>query len=1336
MNGLSIFQVKVHNRYTAEDFDNDLRAVLKRSGCKGEKICFIMDESNVLDSAFLERMNTLLANAEIPGLFEGDEYSGLITACKEGAQRDNLLLDSHEELYRWFTQQVARNLHVVFTMNPPLAGLASKTATSPALFNRCVLDWFGDWSDQALYQVGSEFTNALDLDVPAYIPPPSFPVAYREIFMPINHRAAVINAFVAVHQSLYEVNVRLTRRRGRHSHVTPRHYLDFINQYVKLFCEKRDELEEQQRHLNVGLDKLRSTVIQVADLRKSLATKRIQLESKNIEANDKLQKMVTEQREAEHQRTASIQIQAALEEQKAQIDERRQVVMADLAAAEPAVLDAQAAVSNIKKQHLTEVRSMSNPPEAVKLAMESVCTLLGHQIDSWRTVQGIIRRDDFISNIVNFDTEKQLTKRLREKMNLEFIGRPVYNYENVNRASKACGPLVKWVLAQVGFSEILDRVGPLRDEVLYLEEQAHTTMKQAETILTMIGELESRIEEYKEEYAFLISETQAIKTEMGKVQTKVERSITLLASLELERDRWAAGSHRFNEQMGTLAGDVLLSAAFLAYSGYYDQEYRELLWFRWTAHLEQAGISYKSDLSLVEYLCTPDDRLAWQSRALPSDDLSIENAIILKRFNRYPLVIDPTGQAATFIVNEYKERKISVTSFLDEAFLKNLESALRFGTALLIQDVEQLDPILNTVLNRDLRRAGGRVLVRLGNQDIDFSPTFTLFLATRDHSIDFAPDVCSRVVFANFTMTRTSLQTQSLSQILRFERPDTERKRSDLVKLQGEFRTRLRHLERSLLQALNEASGNILDDDSVIETLETLKAEAADVSRKVAETELVMQEVETVTSQYLPLASACSAIYFLLDQLSLINHFYQFSLTFFQNVFEYVFLHNPDLQKMTDPTTRLSKLVNDLFLYVYKRTSRALLHQDHLVLAILLAQIKLRGLDQTLDSEEMEYLLEGAPTLAHAVLSAAQGAVTFLTDEQSDRLLSLTRIQAFRNIFAAMAEDEKTWAASLASATPEADIPDIWPAENSKTCYSYGEKHTDCLFKDITIAFRKMVVIKALRPDRLLAAAALFTKAVFASELSMESNYELGEIVQNEIGVSSPVCMWSVAGYDASFKVENLVTNSENVRCTPVAMGSQEGFALANQAIAAAARNGSWVLLKNVHLAPTWLNQLEKRLQSMNAHPNFRLFLTLEMGPSIPVSILRQSQILINEPPPGIRANLIDSLRSIPSECLKSTGPVERYRLYFNLAWLQAILIERLRHAPVGFTKVYEFNDSDMDAALSTIDSWMTTSAQGRSNIDPAAIPFAAMRSLLKEAIYGGYAVFFGGVLPYAHYLC
>lgn len=723
MNGMNVFQIKVHNKYSGADFDDDLRTVLRRAGCKGEKIVFVMDESNVLDSGFLERMNTLLANAEIPGLFEGDEYSALMTACKEGAQRDGVMLDTPEELYRWFTEQVARNLHVVFTMNPPQGGLASRAATSPALFNRCVLDWFGDWSEQAFFQVGSEFTLTLDLDAASYAAPAPFPVAYGGLALPPSHRNAVVNAFVHVHKSMYDMNARLARRQGRENVCTPRHYLDFVNHFVSIFTEKRDELEEQQRHLNVGLDKLHDTVTQVEQLRKDLATKRIQLEAKNNEANDKLRRMVADQQDAEQKKIASIEIQSALETQKAEIADRTKLVMGELAEAEPAVQDAQAAVSNIKKQHLTEVRTMANPPEAVKLAMESVCAVLGFKIDSWKTVQSVIRRDDFITSIVNFDTRK-MTDQLRERMKRDYLSRDSFTFDTVNRASKACGPLCKWVIAQVHYSDILDKVGPLRNEVDSLERQARQTEEQASMIVTMIAELERRIASYKDEYALLISDTQAIKGEMEKVQRRVDRSMLLLQSLESERTRWESSSRSFEAEMSTVAGDVLLSAAFMAYAGFFDQHYREILWQTWSLHLDDASIMHKPELAVNEYLSDADDRLGWQSRALPAGDVSVENAIMLKRYKRYPLIVDPSGQATNFLLNEYRDRKLSVTSFLDESFIKNLESALRFGTPLLVQDVEYLDPVLNTVLNRELRRAGGRVLIRLGNQDIDFSPAF------------------------------------------------------------------------------------------------------------------------------------------------------------------------------------------------------------------------------------------------------------------------------------------------------------------------------------------------------------------------------------------------------------------------------------------------------------------------------------------------------------------------------------------------------------------------------------------------------------------------------------
>lgn len=65
--------------------------------------------------------------------------------------------------------------------------------------------------------------------------------------------------------------------------------------------------------------------------------------------------------------------------------------------------------------------------------------------------------------------------------------------------------------------------------------------------------------------------------------------------------------------------------------------------------------------------------------------------------------------------------------------------------------------------------------------------------------------------------------------------------------------------------------GRILDDDTIITTLENLKREAAEVTRKVEETDIVMQEVETVSQQYLPLSTACSSIYFTMESLKQVS---------------------------------------------------------------------------------------------------------------------------------------------------------------------------------------------------------------------------------------------------------------------------------------------------------------------------------------------------------------------------------------------------------------------------------------------------------------------------------
>jgi len=1300
MNGLSVVQVKVHRKYTGEDFDEDLRCVLRRSGCKNEKIAFIMDESNILDSSFLERMNTLLANGEVPGLFEGDEYTTLMTQCKEGSQRAGLMLDSTEELYKWFTQQVMNNLHVVLTMNPSTEGLKDRAATSPALFNRCVLNWFGDWSTGALYQVGQSFTSKVDLERSSYKAPDYLPVVYENLPMPPTHRDVIVNAMVFVHHTLHKAGEKVVARGGRSMAITPRSYLDFINHYMKLFNEKRTDLEEQQLHLNVGLQKIRDTVQQVEDLQKSLSLKSQELEAKNALANQKLKQMVKDQQEAEKKRVTSTELQSELEKQTDAIKIKKDHIVNELAQVEPALLDAKAAVKSIKKKNLDELRTLGNPPAAIKLALESICLLLGMPSNDWKEIRTIVSKTTFIPSIVNFVTEDVNIQT--RKLMMKYLNNPDYNFEKMNKASIACGPLVKWAIAQVSYAEMLQKVDPLREELQNNEDAMMLNSSKLQGVADMIKELEKSIAKYKEEYALLISEAQAIKADLANVEAKVSRSTALLRSLGSERQRWEATSDGFQTQMDTIAGDVLLSSAFLAYGGYFDQQMRSNLWSTWSSHMEQSAIKFRSDLARTEYLSSADERLLWQSNSLPADDLCTENAVMLKRYNRYPLIIDPSGQATEFLMQEYNAKKITKTSFLDDAFRKNLESALRFGNPLLVQDVESYDPVLNPVLNKEVRKTGGRVLISLGDQDIDLSPAFTIFLSTRDPTVEFPPDLCSRVTFVNFTVTRSSLQSQCLHEVLRAERPEVDAKRSDLLKLQGEFHLRLRHLEKELLQALNDSKGSILDDDKVITTLETLKNEAADITKKVKETDTIMMEVEAVSEQYRTLAAACSSIFFTLEEVNLIHFLYQFALKFFLEIFQSILYNNEQLKDKKDPLVRLNVLTECLFQEVYNRVARGMLHDDRITFGSLLARIRLKGRNEPHYDTEFDHLLRGKEIVVQADSLHLEG----FTADQKVALLRLQRLAPFKDLAKHVSSNLNEFKRWMSSPQASANVPSCWTTSENLT--------------PVGQIMYETLVVQAFRPDYVHSMLRRYILTVLGAGFlhPAEQEMDMVSIVEKEVKAQTPMLLCSAPGYDVSSRVDDLIAMTGK-QITSIAIGSAEGFSQAEKAISASVKAGRWVLLKNVHLATQWLVSLEKKLHTLQPHANFRLFMTMEINPKVPVNLLRASRIFVYEPPPGIKANLLRTFSTV-SATRMSQAPGERSRLYFLLAWFHAIVQERLRYAPLGWTKTYEFNESDLRMAFDMLDTWIASVAQNRANVAPEKLPWDAFSVLLGQSIYGG----------------
>lgn len=1332
MNGLSVFQIKANNKYGIEQFDEDLRSLLRRVGIEGEKICFIFDESNALSSAFLERMNALLASGEIPGLFEGDERAHLLTACRDSAvQKDGLMMDSSEdELWRRFTRLIQRNLHVVFTMNPASSDFENRCTTSPALFNRCVVDWFGTWSTHALAQVGYEFTSGLDTGYTEYTVPSDAGQVFATVMEstgsaePKLHEA-VVSALVSIHDAVKTATIRLGKVSGRQHYLSPRDYLDLINKFVAIEIEKRTNLEEKQTHIRTGLEKLLETQNQVAELKRDLHTKEAVLKAKDADANEKLSQMVDKQNEAENRKGVAEELTKELTTQNEAIRVRREEVESQLAEAEPALQSAKLSVQNIRKTQLDELRAFARPPTAVQLTMEIISVMMGEKSTEWGEIRKFVKRDDFVATVVNFDPMSLSVKQIRKAQ--EYFDNPELTYDAVDRASKACGPLFEWAKSQIFYSTILRKIKPLRDEVDSLQAQSDDLEKRQKEALGQIETLQKDIETYKKEYAAAIRDTEVIRNEMSAVTKKCSRAESLLASLNEEKDRWQSTSVSFDVQMSTLIGDCLLASGFLTYAGIFDHRMRISLSMEWSDILETLGIPFRRDIEMISYLSTPSEQMTWRGHGMSSDELAIQNCILLDRFNRFPLVIDPSGQATNFFMKKYASQKIIRTSFQDVSFLKTLASAIRFGTPLLVQDVETVDPILNPVLNKELQKTGGRTLIRIGTEDIDFSPKFMIILTTRNPQARFAPDLCSRVTTVNFTVTTASLEAQVLSAVLRAERPDVDNRRTELLHLQGEQSAKLRELEEMLLNTISAAQGAILDDDTVINSLETIKGEAAALNKEAAETEAVMEEVKSISNCYEPLATAIAAVYFTMEKLGDVSFLYQYSLQYFLTVLNKVLVAKTEtaqsvesdpVRQARDAKLRVAALSQRFFVEINRRVSRSLKFEDKLVFVVRLAQISTQGMHGSeLTDAEYNVLLRGSSNTLSDLNSPKFNKIrcilnneTFTFSEATTKaILSLLSLPSFSNLENSLsnANNKSSWENVLLCEEPESAIPGDWlSAADAESA--------------IRSAALRILLLQALRPDRIMSACEGYVFAVFGETFPWRDHAKLNlqQLVENDSKSTTPIMVCSEIGQDISSKVDSLAS-AMGKNLLQVAMGSAEGYTEADRSIGIAAKSGVWVVLRNVHLCPDWLNALEKRLHNLSVHENFRLFMTCEISPKLPTSLLRASEVVIAEASTGLKANLQRFFMNISPERMDKQ-PAERSRLYSLLAWFNAVVQERLRYTPLGWSKKYEFSEADAQCALNVIDQWVDSVAHNKAHIDPENLPWKALRTIVSQSLYGG----------------
>ena len=90
--------------------------------------------------------------------------------------------------------------------------------------------------------------------------------------------------------------------------------------------------------------------------------------------------------------------------------------------------------------------------------------------------------------------------------------------------------------------------------------------------------------------------------------------------------------------------------AFVSYCGLFNAEFRQILLEEYF-HKDpiERSIPCSEDLALTSFLVDDATIGEWNLQGLPSDDLSIQNAIMVTRSSSFPLMIDPQGQAMSWI---------------------------------------------------------------------------------------------------------------------------------------------------------------------------------------------------------------------------------------------------------------------------------------------------------------------------------------------------------------------------------------------------------------------------------------------------------------------------------------------------------------------------------------------------------------------------------------------------------------------------------------------------------------------------------------------------------------
>lgn len=690
------------------------------------------------------------------------------------------------------------------------------------------------------------------------------------------------------------------------------------------------------------------------------------------------------------------------------------------------------------------------------------------------------------------------------------------------------------------------------------------------------------------------------------------------------------------------------------------------------------------DLNMNFSFVTDQDKIQWEGYGLTPDRQSMENAGIINEMlqlpygaSPIPCLLDPTGNAykwiSTFLVRHDIQHEMAHQA--DDRFTFKLELAIRFGKVLIVPDVERFTPSLLSVIVSGTHIRFNKRMLQVGNKLVDLHEDFKLVLVTTKSSLDGAikSDIKVRITQIPFTITSLGFSDQLMSRSISLKMPELESRRISLLEHEGKLLEERAKLQNKLLEELSLASGDILKNGPLIASLNAVKESSDTIDKSLEESLTIREKLQDDYKKFASLSSKVADLYIG------IGSTYHISSESYSTVYSKVLENEPNF----DEARIFAKFIQQIYTILARQLSKSSYTELGLTVC------KYAKPDLISDSKWESFITN---FMGHNEASESEEVPPWIRSmDLTQKVMTLKVIHP--TLFSALhLQDESKWREFMTSNAMQ--FPVVAAIDD----------------------FDKILITQILRPDLLFSVIRMTVSKLLGFNYMAIIQPTIAQI-SNESRPEKPVLIRSDPGTDLSRDLQEYVSEKQKGTTYLELSVTQGEEASTIHKMRNAMKVGQWVSLKNIHLIPHLVKDLEEELSgtSESVHSNFRLWIFCESFNGFSDSFILRSINILYELPTGLKLKVQRLLR-MWEPALVSSSDVNFIKMSFILYLLTGLLQERRNFIPQGFTKWYDFGDSDLRVAMELIELLLSTRAQKGSS----EFEWITVQGLLETVAFGG----------------